>query len=73
MIHNGYIEPRNSPSYCHGSPCLLYQFIIDFIIIIVVVIITIIIIIIIINTIIIIDLLIAVDLLFAILNGWIIL
>ena len=68
MIHNGYIEPRNSPSYCHGSPCLLYQFIIDFIIIIVVVIITIIIIIII-NTIIIIDLLIAVDLLFAILNG----
>ena len=70
MIHNGYIEPRNSPSYCHGSPCLLYQFIIDFIIIIVVVIITIIIII---NTIIIIDLLIAVDLLFAILNGWIIL
>ena len=68
MIHNGYIEPRNSPSYCHGSPCLLYQFIIDFIIIIVVVII-IIIIIIIINTIIIIDLLIAVDLLFAILNG----
>ena len=72
MIHNGYIEPRNSPSYCHGSPCLLYQFIIDFIIIIVVVIITIIIIIII-NTIIIIDLLIAVDLLFAILNGWIIL
>ena len=66
MIHNGYIEPRNSPSYCHGSPCLLYQFIIDFIIIIVVVIITIIIII---NTIIIIDLLIAVDLLFAILNG----
>ena len=70
MIHNGYIEPRNSPSYCHGSPCLLYQFIIDFIIIIVVVIITIIIII---NTTIIIDLLIAVDLLFAILNGWIIL
>ena len=68
MIHNGYIEPRNSPSYCHGSPCLLYQFIIDFIIIIVVII-TIIIIIIIINTIIIIDLLIAVDLLFAILNG----
>ena len=66
MIHNGYIEPRNSSSYCHGSPCLLYQFIIDFIIIIVVVIITIIIII---NTIIIIDLLIAVDLLFAILNG----
>ena len=66
MIHNGYIEPRNSPSYCHGSPCLLYQFIIDFIIIVVVIII---ITIIIINTIIIIDLLIAVDLLFAILNG----